>query len=76
MNSLLFAHAGEAHDSAGQSFFHVVAAWYLAVPVFTILLTIVVAVVVRHILDRYERTHRKAHKKTSKKHKDTESEDS
>ena len=62
----LFAHSGEVHQSSGQSFLHVVAAWYVLVPLFTIIITIVVAVVVRRILDHYVASHTKHHKKAAK----------
>lgn len=67
MNILLFAHAGESQETTGQSFLHLVAAWYLAVPLFTVALTVVVAVIIRHLLDRYDRNHRAAAKKQHKK---------
>lgn len=67
MNTLLFSHAGEAHITSEQSFLHLIAAWYLAVPLFTILLTLLVALVIRHILDRYDKKHRKSSVKSAKK---------
>jgi phosphate/sulfate permease len=64
-----FAHAGEAHESSGQSFIHIIAAWYVLVPLFTILVTVIVALAVRQALDYFDKrkpTKNSSHPKTDK----------